>query len=114
MDLEYYVSQFSSNDPGEDRFSARYIPDYGSFFCVVDGHGGCFSCDVANTIILDYFLEELTKLSSPLKTEFVIEAINESFRRCDELILQQSLTQKHLNPQSLLLSSISFLVNFKL
>jgi serine/threonine protein phosphatase PrpC len=100
MDLEYYVSQFSSNDPGEDRFSARYLSDYGSFFCVVDGHGGSFSCDLANAVILDYFIEELSKLSSLSKSELVIQAMHDAFRRCDDLILQESLTHKDLHHQS--------------
>jgi serine/threonine protein phosphatase PrpC len=103
MDLEYYVSQFSSNDPGEDRFSSRYHPEYGSFFCVIDGHGGSFSCDLTNTFILDYLLEELQKLPKPLNSSGdIIQILNDTFQRCDDLILQEAVRIKNLNLESIL------------
>jgi serine/threonine protein phosphatase PrpC len=106
MDLEYYVSQFSSNDPGEDRFSSRYHPEFGSFFCVIDGHGGCFSCDLTNTFILDFFLEGLQKLPKPLNSSAdIIQILNETFQRCDERILQEAVRIRNLNPDGMCLHS---------
>lgn len=63
----------------------------------LDGHGGCFSCEIANTYLLDTFIEELSKLSRPFNSSLVIETIRDTFQKCDDLILQESVRVSNLN-----------------
>jgi serine/threonine protein phosphatase PrpC len=83
------VSQFSSNEPSEDFYSIKEDQDI-SLFCVLDGHGGTFSCKIANSNILNMLFDQVSALSKPAQPGDVIQAISQSFENCDRLILEEA------------------------
>lgn len=101
MSTSHSVCEFSSNQPSEDRYSVRIEPDI-SVFCVIDGHGGCFACELAEKHLVDMLLKDLrTHDIKTLSPSAVLQIFESTFKRCDETILQEAVTmQSELNRHS--------------
>mmetsp|Transcript_10116 Transcript_10116/g.15332 ORF Transcript_10116/g.15332 Transcript_10116/m.15332 type:complete len:535 (-) Transcript_10116:38-1642(-) len=97
----YFVCQESSNNPGEDRYSTRFREGV-ALYSVIDGHGGCFACEIANSSLLDIILDELGPYSAihARNSNDIIECFYRAFKKCDEIILDEAIKVHHSMPKS--------------
>lgn len=84
------ISDIESNLPGEDRNSVLIGPNV-SAFAVFDGHGGSKACEIANSFLINDVVERLKLLPSLDNSDEILRIIDESFQRCDEIVLQEAL-----------------------
>ena len=74
-----------------------------AIYCVIDGHGGCFACDLAQKYLINMVMDELRNYN--MKTvcpSVVLQLFENAFKRCDEAILQEAIKiQSELNRISL-------------
>jgi serine/threonine protein phosphatase PrpC len=90
--LVHSIGEFSSNEPSEDRYFVRTDSDI-SLYCVIDGHGGCFACDLAQQYLVDILMSELIKAIKLAKTPpEILQLFESTFKKCDDAILQEAVS----------------------